>query len=276
MVDVDKYYFEFSKIYGRLMRLEMQIKQMLISSVLSYYKDDVIDVFEKFFYNKNRIARYNNKKGNTFLAILKNPQITKGSQKFIRLVNIMYLSDLLFMVLCCEQFRKEGILNKFYFKVPEKFGGLVKSRETLLDLRNAIAHFKFKDYEQNKQKYLDVLLKFESCMGWNIRGFLEFPKFDTKPTVHAILLKIKEIRPDLFDIDPNKDDEMEYYYNKHRILLDLCDEIALYNGYEAKDLPSPWTVLRQMYAIKHENKRDKENSETDISKFPLFKNLKDK
>jgi len=33
---IDKYYFEFSKIYGRLMRLEMLMKQMLISSILAY------------------------------------------------------------------------------------------------------------------------------------------------------------------------------------------------------------------------------------------------
>lgn len=49
IIMLDKYYFEFSKIYGRLMRLEMQMKKMLISSVLAYYKDDVIKVFEKFF-----------------------------------------------------------------------------------------------------------------------------------------------------------------------------------------------------------------------------------
>ena len=91
---LEKYYFEFSKIYGRLMRLEMQIKQRLISSVLAYYKDDVIKTFEKFFYNKDRLSRYNHKTGNSFLAILKNPQITKESQKFIKLINIMFLSDI--------------------------------------------------------------------------------------------------------------------------------------------------------------------------------------
>ncbi len=95
---IDKYYFEFSKIYGRLMRLEMLMKQMLISSILAYYKDDVINIFERFFYNKERLAKYNNPTGNSFLAILKNPQISKGSQKFIRLVNIMFLSDILFIV----------------------------------------------------------------------------------------------------------------------------------------------------------------------------------
>ena len=40
--------------------------------------------------------------------------------------------------------------------------------------------------------------------------------------------------------------------------MDLCDDIALYNGYEPKELPSPWTILRQMYSIKHDSKPIKE------------------
>lgn len=249
------------------MRLEMQLKKMLISSVIAYYKDDVINVFEKFFYNKNRLSRYAYKDGNSFLAILKNPQITKGSQKFIQLVNIMYLSDILFMVLCCEQFRREEIINNFYFKVPEKYGKLMSSRQKLLDLRNDIAHYNFKDYEQNRQEYLDVLLMFEVHMGRNIKGVIEFPHFTEKPSVRTILLAIKDLRPDLLDIDFNKDDEMEYFYNKHRVLMDLCDDIAMYNGYKPQELPSPWTILRQMYAIKHDNKAIEQ---IDIYSLPLF------
>ena len=108
----------------------------------------------------------------------------------------------------------------------------------------------------------------------NINGFKEFPKFEIKPSVKSILTEIKKVRPDLFEIDPNKDNEMDYYYNKHRILLDLCDDIALFNGYDVKELPSPWTVLRQMYAINHDDKSS-ENVDIDIYKLPLFTNLKD-
>ena len=264
---IEKFYFEFSKIYCRLMRLEINIKQKLISSILAYYKEDVMSEFDKFFQNKNRLARYNNKNGNAIKAILNNKQITKNSQKFIKLVNIMYLSDVLFIVLCCEQFRREEIVNHFYFNIPKKYGMLVSSRQKLLDLRNTIAHYNYKDYEQNKKEYLKVLSLFERHIGQNIHGILELPSFIEKPSIKQIVLKINELRPDLFDIDLNKDDEMEYFYNKHRILLDLCDDIALYNGYSLKDLPSPWTILRQMYVIKHSNKEEK----VDIYSLPLFK-----
>ena len=270
---INEYYFEFSKIYRRLMRLEAQLKKMLISSLLAYYKEDVINIFQNFFSNRERLARYNNKSGNSMLAILKNPQITLQSKKFIRLVNIMYLSDILFLVLCCEEFRKDEIINNFYFKKPEKFGLLNNNRENLINLRNAIAHYKFKDYRKNKHAYLDALLLFEVHIGCNIKGIAEIPRFKSKPSVRNILQAIKNLRPDLLDLDPNKDDEMEYFYNKHRILMDLCDDIALYNGFEVKDLPSPWTILREMYSIKSQSKI-KPQKQIKIEDTPLFQALK--
>ena len=269
---IERYYFEFSKLYCRIMRLEMQMKKKLISSVLGFYKDTVITEFQKFFFNKDRLERYNHKTGNSFLAILKNPQIQQESQKFIKLVNIMYLSDILFIILCCEQFRKDEIVNNFYHKIPEKFGPLLNNRNTLLELRNAVAHYNFRDYEQNRSKYLEALTLFETYMERNIKGFAEFPKYESKPSVKTILLSIKDARPDLFEINPNKEDEIEYYYNKHRVLLDLCDDIALFNGYTTSELPSPWTVLRQMYAINHDNKSS-EQQDFNIYDLPLFSYL---
>lgn len=43
---------------------------------------------------------------------------------------------------------------------------------------------------------------------------------------------------------------MEYHCYKHRVLLELFDEIALYNGYTISELPFPWSVLREMYNLK--------------------------
>lgn len=157
----EKYFQEFSDIYCRLMRLEILMKKKLISSLLAYYKEDIIREFNKFFYNKTRLQRYDNKTGNVFLSVLKNPQITKDSKKFIKLVNIMYLSDVLFIALCCKQFRKQEIIKSFYTQIPNKYGNLIQSRQILLDLRNTIAHYNVRDYVQNKTEYLCVLEIFE-------------------------------------------------------------------------------------------------------------------
>ena len=181
----------------------------------------------------------------------------------------MYLSDILFIVLCCEQFRKPEIIKNFYYKIPNKYGDLLNNRITLLDLRNAIAHYNFRDYEQNRLKYLDALVLFEFYLERNIWGVCEFPRYSSKPSIKTILLSIKQLRPDLFNINPNNDNEIEYYYNKHRILLDLCDDIALYNGYMPNELPSPWTVLRQMYSINHNNILSEVHSDN-IYDLPLF------
>lgn len=158
----EKYFQEFSDIYCRLMRLEILMKKKLMSSLLAYYRDDIIKEFNKFFYNKTRLQRYDNKTGNAFLSVLKNPQITKDSKKFIKLVNIMYLSDVLFIVLCCEQFRKHEVIENFYTHIPDKYGKLRKSRQILLDLRNTIAHYNIRDFVQNKNEYLSALEMFES------------------------------------------------------------------------------------------------------------------
>ena len=86
-------------------------------------------------------------------------------------------------------------------------------------------------------------------------------------------MTIKNLRPDLLDIDFNNDNEIEYFYNKHRILLDLCDEIALYNGYTPVELPSPWTIFRVMYSLKA---NIKQKHEIDVYSLPLFSDLNNK
>lgn len=157
----EKFLNEFSDIYCRLMRLEITMKTKLIASLLPYYKENILHEFEKFFLNKTRLKRYNNNSGNLLLSVIKNPQIQKNSQKFIKLINAMYLSDILFIILCCKQFRKTEIITNFYSIIPEKYGQLIKGRHLLLDLRNTIAHYNIKNFEQNKYEYLKVLELFE-------------------------------------------------------------------------------------------------------------------
>lgn len=272
MVGMDKYYFEFTKLYSRLMRLELRMKAQIIKAVLPEYRDTVIEVFNPFFTEKRRKLRYETNGGNILSAILKNPQMTNAN-KFKNLIDKLYLSDILVFILNCVQFRRDNIIETFYYKIPSKFGTLTQAKKDLLNLRNAVAHYNFKDYEQNRNEYNSALAIFEEYVGSSIKG-IELPKFNEKPSIKAILLSIREKREDLFDINLNKDDEYEYYYNKHRILLDLCDEIAILNGYSLQELPSPWTILRQMYAIKQEftNNADKN---IPIKELPLFKALED-
>ena len=252
MKDINKYYFEFSRLYIRLMRLETNIKQGLINSLLPVYKEEILSVFSAFFQNKNRLARYQSKYTNKLNSIIKNPQIESNSKKFISIVNnVLFLSDLIFIFLHCEQFRKKEIIENFYFKVPQKYSELLNSKENILNLRNAVAHFNFKDYQSNKKSYLEALKIFETYIGHNIPGIQSLPILPYKPTLKEILNSIYSLNPSLI----NKETKDRSYLNceQDRLLLELCDEIALYNGYEVDELYSPWSILREKYRIKSKN-----------------------
>lgn len=260
------YRYEFSKIYTRLMNLELLMKSKVISSMLPFYKEQIINLLYKFFTEKHRLERYNNKNGNIILSILRNNQ-TLAVNKFKYLINILYLSDILVLILNCKEFYPEEITNNFYLVRPEKFGLLIDAKENLTNLRNVIAHYNFKDYKKNRNNYLEALFLFEKHIGQDIFGIKKLPIFSSRPSIRNIIEKIAEIRPDLLDINIENDNEIEYSYNKHRILLDLCDDIAFSNGYNPEELPSPWTILREMYNFK---KQVKETT-LFVSDLPLFK-----
>lgn len=246
MQDINKYYFEFSRLYIRIMRLETNIKQNLIHSLLPFYKDDIINVFSNFFNNKKRLQRYQFENINRLSSILKNPQITSDSKKFITIINnVLYLSDLIFIFLYCKQFRNPEIIKKFYYNIPEKYEKLISNRQLLLDLRNSIAHFKFKDFQSHKNEYMNALKTYESYIGHNIPGITILPDLSFKPSLKEILNVIYILNPSLFD----KNTENKYNCNRDRLLLEICDEIALYNGYEVEELHSPWSILREKYRV---------------------------
>jgi hypothetical protein len=249
---IDKYSLEFSKLYSRLMRLELYMKKNAIYAVFNYYKKDSIKILSKFFNNKDRLKRYDSRKyGNKLRNIFDNNKLSV-QEKFEQLINSLYLSDVLFLVLHCKEFFEQDITKAFYYKIPTKFAVLKSDSKHLISLRNDIAHYNIDNYEINKKKYWDVLLLFEIHMGHNTKGILELPYFGFRPTMKNILISIGKLRPDLLDINFRQLEEKEYYYNKHRVMLELYDEIALYNGYNISELPSPWSILREMYRVKSE------------------------
>ncbi len=49
MYEFEEFEYEFSKIYKRLLRLELLLKKKIKECTLSAYGDDVMEKFEKFF-----------------------------------------------------------------------------------------------------------------------------------------------------------------------------------------------------------------------------------
>jgi len=242
-----KYEIEFSKIYKRLMALEIIIKNKAINSIISVHGDDCLNQFLNFFNGKEIKKHYSNIKENKIDKILK--YTLSDREKFKKLIKLIYLNDILKLILTYKQFCNDDIARLFYAKKPqnrESFEILKTSRFDIRDLRNDIAHYNFERYEQNKPKYLKTLMLFEIHLGSAIAILHEIPEFDKKPCIKDILLKIKELRPELFE--PQED--QEYHYNKDRILIDLFDDLAVINNWQYNELPSPWSILRQKYDMK--------------------------
>ncbi len=242
---INKYWLEFSKIYARLMRLELKIKQNAYIAVKKYYKDGSLEAFDKFFNNKRRKRRYTNDRCNKLELIINNGNLGQ-LEKIKKLINTLYLSDILNFVLKTQQFKKSEIDSVFYCKIPDGYKILEDCIKNLTLLRNCIAHYNFGLYKKNKKAMLDSLFLFETHMGCNIANIKELPKIEN-PTIKNIVRVIYFLNPSLItDLESFK----EVYCNKHRLLVSLYDDIAFYNGVPINELPSPWTILREVYRLK--------------------------
>ena len=248
---IEQYWYEFSKIYARLMRLEYNIKHSAVAAIVQYYGDDTLNVMLRYFQQKRRRDRYMRNDKCVFDAIINNNQ-KDNIGKFVALINELYLSDLLVLIFRTEQFDRKEIYELFFNKVPEDIRDLSKNYSDLVTLRNCIAHYNFELYQKNKIKFLKTLFTFEMYIGHNLVGLTELPVMRNKLSIAEILRKIREIKPDLITDIQDFELQQRYSFDKQRVLLSLFDDIALYNGYDASNLPQPWTILRQVFKLKSE------------------------
>ena len=264
MYEFEKYEYEFSKIYKRLLRLELLMKHKIIVLSSSTYKDDVMEVFQKFFNNKHIYESYSTKKTkeNNFLKLRDNKNILP-ILKFEKIINMLTLRHILHFIFTEEDFRTEEIQNNFYAIKIEKFKELRNNRENLVALRNHIAHFNFKDYQKHKIAYLNSLMLYENALGCSLGKYGDSClKLSSKPNLTTIIEKIYEISPELFMKDTNKSD---FPYNKDRIIVDMYEDIAVLNGWEYSELKSQWDVIRTKYRLNQKRAEEEniDNLETD-------------
>lgn len=253
----NKYSFEFSKIYKRLMALEIVMKENAITSIINVYGNNSLNEFSNFFNNKETNKHYKRDNENKILKIIQSKATPET--KIRELINILYLNHLLSLTLTFKQFFNDDIATNFYVKKPEKFQLLKDNRKHIRDLRNDIAHYNFERYEKNKHLYFKALLIFEIHMGCNIATLAELPEFSKKLSIKEILLEIQKQKPHLFSSSP---EDQEYFYNKDRILIELFDDFAIINGWQYSELPSPWSVLRQKYDTIKSINNNSENTKT--------------
>lgn len=122
-----------------------------------------------FFINPYIYEKYDTRiNDNRILKIIKNKNLNK-KEKFVKLINSLYLSHLLDFVLTYKQFYSNAeVLQSFYNLKPrnkEEFKLLRKYKALINNLRNDIMHFNFENYEINKNNYLEALNLFEKHIG---------------------------------------------------------------------------------------------------------------
>ncbi|OGI04271.1 MAG: hypothetical protein A2Y25_09365 [Candidatus Melainabacteria bacterium GWF2_37_15] len=230
------------------MSLEITIRTKLLNSVEAVYGTNSFNQFKSFFLNKYVYREYDTRKGNRLLKIINDNQVS-DNEKFVRLINSIYLSHLLDLVLNYKQFYlNQEIKKTFYYVKPENDKGykvLSEKRIVIKNLRNDIAHFNFENFVKNRKEYLDALCLFETYIGCNICKLHSLTELGYKPTIKDILTALQNVAPELFL--SGKPEGLNR--DRDRALLELFDDLAILNGYDCNDLPSPWSILRQKYEL---------------------------
>jgi hypothetical protein len=241
------YLIEFSKIYKRLMELEICLKYKIYDSIITTYPDTFYEIFKPFFYTENIYKKYYNykKKSNDLLEILNNSNFSE-QEKLKESLNLLYLSDTLkFLVEEETYYNDKKLIAILYENEPLDFNYLKSNKGNLCLLRNYIAHYNFRDYKKKRKKYIKALVYFETHIGCSLKKLHELPKLNHKPSVNEILKAIHQIEPELFS--KNKSSEQA---NKDRSLCELYDDLAIINGWNYNELKSHWTIIRSAYIFK--------------------------
>lgn len=261
--EFENFEYEFSKIYKRLLRLELLLKKKIKECALSAYGDDVMDKFEKFFNNSRIYNKYKHDSDNkNYFLSIRDSKDLPSALKFTSLINILTLRHLLHFIFTEPNFRIPEIAQKFYTRENVNFTELRKAKTALINLRNYIAHFDFKKYRESKNEYLQSLLLYEINLGCSLGKFDKIPNdLGYKPSMTQIIEKIYELAPDLFRKNiPHS----AFPYNKDRMIVDMYEDIAVLNGYEYGELKSQWDVIREKYRFnKKKTAEGIENLEAD-------------
>ena len=236
---INSNYIEFSKIYKRVMDIELVLKTNLFKALKFTYPTQMFYVLIPFL-KRNLIGRYkktSSKGSRDYIIDLINKK-TSEEIKLKEFIHIAYLSDILKILTEYKKIYKDTKFNNcFYFNKKINFNDLKKYSSKLKTLRNTIMHFNITNYQQNKSIYKETLIYWERLINCKNCFIHQLPPI--RPTIKNILNQLKIYYPDI------------YQFND-RYFCDVFDDIALKNNLPAEKLPQYWSIGRQMYQIKRE------------------------
>ncbi len=231
---------EFSKIYKRVMDIELRLKDRLKFVLTATYPDKMFYkltpfILEKF---KGRYKKFTKGQERDQLLDLVNSNKSE-EEKLDRFIDMAYLSDVLLILTDYKRIYQDVKFANNFYRQKIVFNDLKKYAAAIKKLRNIVMHFRIQDYKINKLKFIDALTFWELLLVCNNCFIHSLPPIE--PTIKNIVLQMKEFYPN-FD---NAND---------RHLCDIFDDIAFKNGLPVEKLPKYWSIGRQIYKYKKDSK----------------------
>lgn len=236
-MNIDKYdYIEFSKIYKRVMDIELCLKEQLKFSLTATFPNKMFYRLIPFLKSnfKNRYIEGYGAKSRDKINDLINSKISE-EEKINKFVRMAYLSDLLKILTEYPAIYKDMNFSKNFYRETVIFNDLKKYASGLKKLRNAIMHFDIRTYKQNKISFLKALGYWEIMLNCSNSYIHKLPTINSK--IRTVLKLIAKTDSEFFELSD-------------RIVCDIFDEIAFLNGREVKDLPEYWSIVRTFYELK--------------------------
>lgn len=249
---------ELSKIYKRVLNVEVNLKERLKLALTATYPDNEFNRLIKFL-NSDLIRKKYKKDGRNQITDLLNSKDIQ-MEKMSKFIDIAYLYDVLRILKEYKPVCKDKNFRKnFYTNFPGQ-NFINAKADCLNSLRNLVMHFNLDEYKKTKKECLKALGYWERLLYCPNAFMYELPR--TKPSTPEILKLLSLNFPELFDLDD-------------RIICDMFDDLAFINGRAVNNLPKLWTVGRQIYELKRKlDKSEIENiKQTTFFDTPLFQNL---
>lgn len=235
---------EFSKIYKRVMDIELRLKGRLKFALNATFPNRMFFRLTPFLLTnfKNRyIEGFGKKSRDLLMDLIKSKKIEE--EKLDQFVNMAYLSDLLKILTDNPAIYKDMNFNKNFYCQKVLFNDLKKYASLLKKLRNAIMHFDINTYKQNKIGFIKALSYWELQLNCSKCFIHNLPQ--VVPKISPILKLLASYNPDFCTLSD-------------RIVCDVFDEVAFLNGKEIKDLPEYWSIVRTYYELKRKHNKYKQ------------------
>lgn len=233
---------EFSKIYKRVLNIELSLKIKFIKSLKSTFEEKAFYRLIPFLPNFKNLYPKNSKikSSDKLNKLIKDTQKTE-LQKVVEVVRTAYLSDILSILTNYKLLYKNKKFINFMYCQKMPLNDLKQHSSKLCKLRNSIMHFDINYYKNNKADLILTLNMWEQIIECNNYFLHKLPKTKVKT---ATILKMLYLHfPAFLNIND-------------RIVCDIFDDVAFINGCEVRDLPKYWTIIRSFYKLKSKYKNN--------------------